>query len=342
MPKLVCGCGQWVRHPHSNRDWLLDCATQPGFGCRARSTCHDLQTSGDNFAWAAAKPPKGDKLLGQHIFAFTMKFRVLGAGLVAAGCFLAPQQAQALSVTTTYVPFKIYQNPIYNTPTSLSFQNFNSIAPGSGSGLTLTGVSYKIAGASNGTGSATADGNPVVTNTNRTGNSQAFISYAPQFNLLANGGNAQSLTGGSQNASPNPVNCNSYEECPGPANLGGNLIPSRATRDMDLNGIYRGSPTSFASLVGAARTAFSSGVITSPTASANFSGTGTGMSYTFDPSPDPGFVEKPYLQGFIALEYQYDNPPTPGARVPGPLPLVGAAAAFGWSRRLKNRISSVA
>ncbi|PZV05355.1 MAG: hypothetical protein DCF23_03575 [Cyanobium sp.] len=26
--------------------------------------------------------------------------------------------------------------------------------------------------------------------------------------------------------------------------------------------------------------------------------------------------------------------------VPGPLPLLGAAAAFGWSRRLRNRIST--
>ena len=31
---------------------------------------------------------------------------------------------------------------------------------------------------------------------------------------------------------------------------------------------------------------------------------------------------------------------TPGANVPGPLPLLGAGTAFGWSRRLRKRIST--
>lgn len=31
---------------------------------------------------------------------------------------------------------------------------------------------------------------------------------------------------------------------------------------------------------------------------------------------------------------------TPAASVPGPLPLMGAAAAFGWSRRLRRRVGS--
>jgi hypothetical protein len=34
--------------------------------------------------------------------------------------------------------------------------------------------------------------------------------------------------------------------------------------------------------------------------------------------------------------------PAPGAPVPGPLPLVGAAAAFGFSRRLRSRINKTA
>ncbi|WP_411875248.1 hypothetical protein [Vulcanococcus limneticus] len=32
--------------------------------------------------------------------------------------------------------------------------------------------------------------------------------------------------------------------------------------------------------------------------------------------------------------------PFPSTAVPGPLPLLGAGAAFGWSRRLRKRISS--
>jgi MYXO-CTERM domain-containing protein len=34
------------------------------------------------------------------------------------------------------------------------------------------------------------------------------------------------------------------------------------------------------------------------------------------------------------------TPPTPPSEVPGPLPLFGAGAAFGWSRRMRRRISA--
>jgi hypothetical protein len=34
------------------------------------------------------------------------------------------------------------------------------------------------------------------------------------------------------------------------------------------------------------------------------------------------------------------SPPQAGAAVPGPMPLLGAAAAFGWSRRLRKRIAT--
>jgi MYXO-CTERM domain-containing protein len=35
------------------------------------------------------------------------------------------------------------------------------------------------------------------------------------------------------------------------------------------------------------------------------------------------------------------GPPSPsGTTVPGPLPLLGAGAAFGWSRRLRKRITT--
>jgi hypothetical protein len=43
---------------------------------------------------------------------------------------------------------------------------------------------------------------------------------------------------------------------------------------------------------------------------------------------DPAYLN---FAGNIVLEYEY---------VPGPLPLLGAGAAFGWSRRLRRRISS--
>jgi hypothetical protein len=62
------------------------------------------------------------------------------------------------------------------------------------------------------------------------------------------------------------------------------------------------------------------------------------MAYSFDPMLSTSVISKPYIEGWIAVQYQYDVIPA----VPGPLPLFGAAAAFGWSRRLKKRISSAA
>jgi MYXO-CTERM domain-containing protein len=38
------------------------------------------------------------------------------------------------------------------------------------------------------------------------------------------------------------------------------------------------------------------------------------------------------------IQVHLGNPPT--AAVPGPLPLLGIGAAFGWSRRLRKRIST--
>jgi hypothetical protein len=41
------------------------------------------------------------------------------------------------------------------------------------------------------------------------------------------------------------------------------------------------------------------------------------------------------------IEVFVGNPPAPpGTPVPGPLPLFGAAAAFGYSRRLRRRVNS--
>ena len=41
-----------------------------------------------------------------------------------------------------------------------------------------------------------------------------------------------------------------------------------------------------------------------------------------------------------SIQVILEAPTPPGVTVPGPLPLLGAAAAFGWSRRLRNRITT--
>jgi len=268
-----------------------------------------------------------------------MKFRVLSAGLVAAGCLLAPQQAQALTATTTYQYFKIYQNPAFNNPATLNFQNFNAALPGTSGNL--TGLGFKIAGNRDGTGSATVGGNPRVGNGSEDADSQAFISYAPKFTFQATSPLVTSspITGTTTAASPNPVACVSTQSCPTPG--GGTTIPLSSFRTLNLTGSYNGSG-GFASISGPA---WRTGTVTSTTASANFSGTGSPVSigFNFDPivgSP-PSVVSKPYIEGYVALVYEYNLPPVPGAAVPGPLPLLGAASAFAWSRRMRNRIASV-
>jgi len=275
-----------------------------------------------------------------------MKFRVFGAGVVAATCLLAPQQAQALTVVTAYQPFKIFQASANNVPMSLNFSNFNAVAPGPG--LTLTGVGFRIAGPG-GTGSATVGGNPQVSNPSGTQSRTATVNWAPAFTTTANASFAQALAGNS--GTYNPVPCVTQQGCP-PPGAGGISIPESALRFLQLNNSYASSSTTIASLTGAAVAAYTTGTVKLNTGSATFTGTGTTIStglpgnllFGFDPDPnDPDLefsIAKPYIDGTIALEYQYDAPVVPGAKVPGPLPLLGGAAAFGWSRRLKKRVIS--
>jgi hypothetical protein len=63
----------------------------------------------------------------------------------------------------------------------------------------------------------------------------------------------------------------------------------------------------------------------------------TSLLSTFSPDGSPAAS----LTGQVRLEYEY-TPTTPGTAVPGPLPVLGAAAAFGWSRRLRRRITKIA
>lgn len=268
-----------------------------------------------------------------------MKFRLLGAGVAAAASLLVPQQAHALVATTQYVPFKIFQNSALNGPTfPLSFQNFNTAFGGDTSGLTLSGIGFKIAGAADGTGSATVAGNPRVTNQSELIDQQAFIAYAPKFSFT-NGTNTTGPITGTTASAVSPVPCVSAQSCPTVG--GGTTIPMLSTRTLNLAGSTYAGTGGFASI--AMQNAWRGGTVRTATAtgtpSANFSGTGTDMAYNFDPTLGGTIASKPYIEGWIAVQYEYEVIPS---AVPGPLPLFGAAAAFGWSRRLKKRISSAA
>lgn len=54
----------------------------------------------------------------------------------------------------------------------------------------------------------------------------------------------------------------------------------------------------------------------------------TGLLGTWTLTSDPTQV----------IEVRVGAPPSPVVAVPGPLPLMGAAAAFGFSRRLRHRV----
>ncbi|MEI6029985.1 MAG: choice-of-anchor E domain-containing protein [Synechococcaceae cyanobacterium ELA739] len=61
------------------------------------------------------------------------------------------------------------------------------------------------------------------------------------------------------------------------------------------------------------------------------------------PTSGNGFIGNSALtlSGNVYLTYTYEIPPAPGA-VPGPIPILGAGAAFGFSRKLRKRIRSTA
>ena len=65
--------------------------------------------------------------------------------------------------------------------------------------------------------------------------------------------------------------------------------------------------------------------------------TTTGLLGTWTLQPKDGW--DPYT-AFDTIQVVIGAPPSPSTPVPSPLPLFGAAAAFGWSRRLRKRIAA--
>ena len=65
--------------------------------------------------------------------------------------------------------------------------------------------------------------------------------------------------------------------------------------------------------------------------------TTTGLLGTWTLQPKDG--SDPYT-AFDTIQVVIGAPPSPSTAVPGPLPLLGAGAAFGWSRRLRKRITA--
>jgi MYXO-CTERM domain-containing protein len=75
---------------------------------------------------------------------------------------------------------------------------------------------------------------------------------------------------------------------------------------------------------------------TSINSSATFNGTTlAGLGFT-----TTGLIGTWTLSNGETINVVIGNPSPPSAATPGPLPLLGAGAAFGWSRRLRKRITT--
>jgi hypothetical protein len=263
-----------------------------------------------------------------------MKLRLIGATVAVAASVLIPQQVHALQVTTAFVPFKAFSNSALNTPASLSFENFNAVKP---AGALLKGVGFKISGASNGTGGATVSGNPRISNqTDSTDIAVTGISYSLAFITKANSANTEVIAGFNGNATGFNCVASQLASCGG-----GSTIPGSTTKTLNLVGTYSGQSPSFAAITNGEILAYSTGTITGIYA-AQFNGSPTtDMAFGFDPTVTGSVLAKPNIDGYAALVYEYDFPPVPGSSVPGPLPIIGAASAFAWTRRIRKRIAAL-
>lgn len=142
-------------------------------------------------------------------------------------------------------------------------------------------------------------------------------------------------------------------------------LPATATLTFDTiinpTGPTVSAPTIPATIAGPATTSFTSSLITG--SASNLYTTNTALV------PPSSYTNTPVTLDFYQTSWAYTgpsgvstqflgNPPIPDAftakvdgtfgiryvytYVPGPLPILGSAAAFGWSRRLRKRISQAA
>jgi hypothetical protein len=191
---------------------------------------------------------------------------------------------------------------------------------------------------------ATVGGNPKITNNSTTTAQTPTASQLSYSFSLSPTFLGSPLAGGTQTASTLSCTAGSCTNSIGVASEVDGEVQG-VSKTFTVAGTYTGNSV-FASLNPLQVAAFTSGTVAS-TYEALFAGGGTALGWDFNVAPGTvgtGANQRPtvtpFINGSVALEYEYQVPA--GAIVPGPVPLIGAAAAFGWSRRLKKRIASVA
>lgn len=260
--------------------------------------------------------------------------KVSAIAAVSTTFFLAvPYSASAFTVTTPAVNFQTIGSGSGaaggSVPQQLLFDNFNTVRTNNSINplATLNSVRWII------NTPATVGGRARLTNqsedTDRlvSGSNVSYIfSLSPA--ILGTNLSGSSATAASANCVTASSTCS-------------NTIPFGTTRTVEIGGLYS-SVSTFASLTALQKTQFSTGAVTA-TYFTSWTGTGADFAWNFNPTISASVTQLPFISGTIALEYDYSlptPPPTPGAQVPAPLPVLGAFAAFGWTRRLRNRITA--
>jgi len=255
----------------------------------------------------------------------TYSLLLLAAG-AAVVTMASPSHAAVLTQNSNSVSFSTNGNQTSGSPNTgaLVFTGFNAAAPG-----TLTGVKLKFVPNPAFSGNASL----VVLNVGNTG---TFTGSAQPFFTFSNPGTPLSASGTSSAFTITPSSVTVTPPQTFIQTTGG------------ISGSYAGTASALA--VGALQSYFAA----SPTISsyyANWNVTGvsvptTGQAFgdVTPASPQPGIIPVPTpgtLSGQVFLEYTY-TVPDPINPVPGPLPILGAGAAFGFSRKLRKRIRSTA
>lgn len=228
----------------------------------------------------------------------------LAGGAVAIA---AASPAHAILATQTVGPvsFSVTGTALSTSTTPVSFTGFNT-------GLgTLTGVRLSNSTGGNFTGNF---GGTIQIGQFDAATRNYAVTAAPFFNFSNSPSSA--FTGSTVNVPIAP-----------------NQLSAAGLGSATASGTYGGSTSALATNTNALRSYFAG----TPTISSY----GVSWVTTADPGGLFGTNALTFQGTSLYLTYEYDDGTLPAA-TPGPLPLLGAGAAFGFSRKLRRRIQSTA
>jgi hypothetical protein len=143
-------------------------------------------------------------------------------------------------------------------------------------------------------------------------NTQFTANGTPTFNFSAGAGSLTTDNQGLVTLTPNQASTSTIATSSGTFN--GNVVSGIATNNPTLKTYFSGTPT-----ISSYQTLYSA--ITMP----------PGASIVWDGNASP-FFGPTTLGGDFYIQYEYTS------AVPGPLPILGAGAAFAYSRQIRKRI----